>query len=184
MGSIRDRIKMFEGMNLDDGSPTSSPKPATPKYLPKQPAMEHHTPLVVEGLDDVTDSTVTHDSVSDNSGSERSIVDEASQYQDIPAATPVPVPSSSLSSSTPQPHQPTAESKPSHSHPVLDGGDLYDETAVIKKGETVLYRDRTLGMTEVLIVSVDHALDPPSYVIRINDNERETERNRLFVLKK
>eukprot|EP00961_Rhodomonas_salina_P005369 72734-Rhodomonas_salina.1 len=85
----------------------------------------------------------------------------------------VEAPPTSVSHGSEQSNQMPAEKKASEPH--------YDEDAVIRKGMVVLYKERTGNMTEVEVLSVDYSLAPPSYLIRINGSERETERNRLFV---
>mmetsp|Transcript_55600 Transcript_55600/g.113647 ORF Transcript_55600/g.113647 Transcript_55600/m.113647 type:complete len:303 (+) Transcript_55600:111-1019(+) len=50
---------------------------------------------------------------------------------------------------------------------------------ILKKGDKAMYRQRDGTLAAVDIVSVDHGLVPPSYVIRIDGRERETERSRL-----
>eukprot|EP00961_Rhodomonas_salina_P243536 3291089-Rhodomonas_salina.1 len=51
---------------------------------------------------------------------------------------------------------------------------------VLRVGDTALYRNQeSEEMHEVKIVSVDHALEPPTYVIRFDAREQETERGRL-----
>eukprot|EP00961_Rhodomonas_salina_P097522 1311593-Rhodomonas_salina.1 len=57
-----------------------------------------------------------------------------------------------------------------------------DEDAVVRKGDAVMYRDSASGqLLDVVVESVDYALDPPSYTVLLNGTPRETERARLVV---
>jgi hypothetical protein len=42
-------------------------------------------------------------------------------------------------------------------------------------------REEPAVYVEATVVSVDKTLTPPSYVVRIGESEKETERTRLFV---
>ncbi|KAJ1487376.1 hypothetical protein T484DRAFT_1786698 [Baffinella frigidus] len=65
-----------------------------------------------------------------------------------------------------------------------DGGDaggddwLGEEKPVLEKGAIVWYKDREGTFVEAKVLSLDRALQPPSYFIAVGDAERETERHR------
>jgi hypothetical protein len=55
---------------------------------------------------------------------------------------------------------------------------------VLSNGCVVFYldkREEPAVYLEATVVSVDRTLTPPSYVVRIGESEKETERTRLFV---
>eukprot|EP00961_Rhodomonas_salina_P133974 1802605-Rhodomonas_salina.1 len=57
------------------------------------------------------------------------------------------------------------------------------ETPVLRVGDKALYRAPAMEeMHEVEIVSVDHTLQPPSYVIRLDAREQECESGRLTLI--
>mmetsp|Transcript_13672 Transcript_13672/g.32141 ORF Transcript_13672/g.32141 Transcript_13672/m.32141 type:complete len:287 (-) Transcript_13672:209-1069(-) len=78
---------------------------------------------------------------------------------------------------------PTSTTAADHSGSSINTSNMPQDNpeAVIKKGDTVLYRQRDNTLAPVQVVSIDHGLIPPSYVIRVNGTERETERSRLIV---
>lgn len=53
----------------------------------------------------------------------------------------------------------------------------------VSKGQMVWYRERDGAWVEAEVVGVDVTIDPPSYGVRINGSTRETERERLSVLR-
>eukprot|EP00961_Rhodomonas_salina_P170469 2297882-Rhodomonas_salina.1 len=52
-------------------------------------------------------------------------------------------------------------------------------TAEFQRGEAVVYIRRDGCKTQAVVVSVDHSLRPPSYLIQVDGAERETEQDRL-----
>jgi len=63
------------------------------------------------------------------------------------------------------------------------GVGTYIHTLSLSFSHTHLFQENPPVMREATVVSVDRTLQPPTYLVKVGESDRETERSRLFVNK-